>query len=58
VNWLDLTRERVLKIVDEIRSGRIEAVPADRANCAFCDYRDACRIDFAAAETEPETETA
>jgi hypothetical protein len=57
-NWLELTRERVLKLVDEIRGGRIEADPADRANCAFCDYRDACRVDLAAAGPEAEVETA
>jgi ATP-dependent helicase/DNAse subunit B len=57
-NWLALTLERILKLVDEIRSGRIEPAPADQANCAFCNYRDACRIDLAGAETEPEVETA
>ena len=57
-DWLAVTQERVLKLIDEIRSGRIEADPADRGNCAFCDYRDACRIDLTAAEPEPEAETA
>ena len=44
-NWLTDTRERALRIVGEIRSGRIEAAPADRENCRFCDFRDACRVD-------------
>ena len=48
-NWLVTARNRTLRIVEEIRGGRIEASPADRENCAFCDYRDACRVETAAA---------
>jgi ATP-dependent helicase/DNAse subunit B len=49
--WLETTRERTLRIVEEIRGGRVEAVPADRDRCSFCDARDICRIEVAAATT-------
>jgi ATP-dependent helicase/nuclease subunit B len=51
-NWLAATRERTLRIVEEIRSGRVEPAPADTDLCVFCDFRDACRIDVGAAEEE------
>jgi ATP-dependent helicase/DNAse subunit B len=47
-NWLETTRQRTLRIVEEIRRGRVEVVPADRDTCRFCDSRDICRIDVAA----------
>jgi ATP-dependent helicase/DNAse subunit B len=47
--WLETTRERTLRIVDEIRRGRVEIVPADRDSCRFCDSKDICRIEVAAA---------
>jgi hypothetical protein len=49
--WLETARERTLRIVEEIRGGRVEAVPADRDRCSFCDARDICRIEVAAAAT-------
>jgi len=44
-NWLDRARERTLRVVEEVRAGRIEVAPADRDRCRFCDYRDVCRIE-------------
>ncbi len=44
-NWLDTARDRTLRIVDEIRSGRVEVLPADRDSCRFCDSKDICRIE-------------
>jgi ATP-dependent helicase/DNAse subunit B len=44
-NWLAATRERVLDLVAQIRSGRVEPHPADPESCRFCDFRDACRIE-------------
>ena len=48
-NWLETARERALRIVDEMRSGRVEIAPADRDNCRFCDARDICRIEVSEA---------
>ena len=42
-NWLETTRERTLRIVEEIRRGRVEILPADRDSCRFCDAKDICR---------------
>ncbi len=39
--------ETALRIVGEIRAGRVQPHPADPAKCRFCDFRDVCR--FAAA---------
>lgn len=44
-NWLEKTRETALRIVDEIRGGRVDIRPADRDGCAFCDAKDICRIE-------------
>src|SRR5437667_12486838 len=46
-NWLEITRERTLRLVEEIRGGRIEIVPADADSCRFCDAKDVCRIEVA-----------
>jgi hypothetical protein len=53
-NWLQTTRDRTLEIVDEIRRGRVAILPADRDGCRFCDAKDICRIEVAAAATETE----
>jgi ATP-dependent helicase/DNAse subunit B len=51
--WLETARRRTLSIVEEIRRGRVEIVPADRDSCRFCDSKDVCRIEVAAtAEAE------
>ncbi len=43
-NWLAQTEERVLRIVEEIRGGRVEVSPSDPDKCRFCDYADVCRV--------------
>jgi len=53
-NWLAETKARTLRIVEEIRGGRIEVQPADADHCRFCDFRDACRIDAGAAAKQSE----
>jgi len=53
-NWFEHTRERALRIVEEIRGGRIEVAPANRDNCVFCDAKDICRVDSRAAQTRAE----
>ena len=52
--WLASARERILRIVEEIRRGRVEIVPADRDSCRFCDAKDVCRIEVAGAVAEAE----
>ncbi len=45
-----------LRIVDEIRAGRLAPHPADTDKCRYCDFRDACRfvtIETAVADGEP-----
>ena len=46
-NWLELARERTLKIVEEIRAGHMDVAPSDRDKCRFCDCVDVCRIETA-----------
>jgi len=36
---------RVLRMVSEMRQGRVAPSPADTGECRFCDERDACRIE-------------
>jgi ATP-dependent helicase/DNAse subunit B len=52
--WLESARERTLRVVEEIRRGRVEIVPADRDSCRFCDARDVCRIEVAGIAAEAE----
>jgi len=33
-----------------ILAGRVAVHPADRKKCAWCDYRDICRVETVAAE--------
>jgi len=47
--WFERTRELARRAVEKIRAGRIEAKPADRDACRFCDCRDVCRIDVPVA---------
>ena len=56
--WLESARQRTLGIVEEIRAGRVAIVPADRDSCRFCDAKDICRIEVAAAAAEAEAEHA
>jgi ATP-dependent helicase/DNAse subunit B len=41
-----------LRIVEEIRAGRIAPQPADLELCGRCDYRDVCRFEAASAMAE------
>jgi RecB family exonuclease len=45
-----LAIETTLRIVGEVRTGRVEPHPADPDKCRFCDYRDVCRFAIAAPE--------
>ncbi len=42
------TIETALRIVGEIRAGRVEPHPADSEKCRFCELRDVCRYEIAA----------
>jgi ATP-dependent helicase/DNAse subunit B len=42
------TIETALRIVGEIRAGRVEPHPEDPEKCRLCDYRDVCRFVIAA----------
>ena len=44
-NWLELARERTLRLVAEIRAGRVEPSPANPDHCRYCEYRDVCRVE-------------
>jgi ATP-dependent helicase/DNAse subunit B len=46
-NWVESAVAKTLRIVEEIRAGRIAVAPADRDNCRFCDSRDICRVETA-----------
>jgi len=46
-DWQGRTREQVLRMIGEIRGGRLEPAPADTDHCRYCDARDICRIDVA-----------
>lgn len=50
-DWFERTQERTLRIVQEIREGRVEPAPANPDNCRFCDAKDACRITIQSGET-------
>ena len=42
--WLAGAEDTARRILGELRSGRVEASPAEPANCRFCDFRDVCRV--------------
>jgi RecB family exonuclease len=48
-DWLQQATETTLRVVHEIRAGRLAPDPADPEQCSRCDYRDVCRLDTAAA---------
>jgi ATP-dependent helicase/DNAse subunit B len=52
--WIERTEERTLRIVDEIRNGRVAVAPADPDSCRFCDYRDVCRVETRQAAVRAE----
>src|ERR1035437_3696444 len=51
--WLENAEERTLRVVEEIRAGRVEAAPSNPENCRFCDYRDVCRVGVLASLPAP-----
>jgi RecB family exonuclease len=57
-NWLENAAERTLRIVGEIRGGRMAPEPANPDNCRWCDYRDVCRVEAKAAAETAEAEGA
>ena len=44
-NWIAETEQKALRIVQEIRAGRVEVAPANPDHCRFCDAADVCRVD-------------
>jgi ATP-dependent helicase/DNAse subunit B len=44
-DWQEETGQRVLRIVEEIRQGRVAPLPANADQCPRCDARDVCRIE-------------
>jgi RecB family exonuclease len=44
-NWQDSTHDAVMRMVAEIRQGRMAPCPADSDRCRYCDARDICRIE-------------
>jgi putative RecB family exonuclease len=46
-DWLEQSRQRTLRMVEEIRAGRVDVAPSDRDKCRFCDCADVCRIETA-----------
>ncbi|MGA2736520.1 MAG: PD-(D/E)XK nuclease family protein [Bryobacteraceae bacterium] len=42
------TIETTLRIVGEVRAGRVEPHPAEPDKCRLCDFRDVCRFEIAA----------
>jgi len=54
-NWLESARRNTFRIVGEMRGGRIDVLPADAGNCGFCDARDICRVESAAALIQVES---
>jgi ATP-dependent helicase/DNAse subunit B len=49
--WLERTRQRTLQLVAEIRTGRVDAAPANPDKCRYCEFRDVCRVEAGRAET-------
>jgi ATP-dependent helicase/DNAse subunit B len=47
--WPRPAVEATLRIVEEIRAGKVAPQPADLELCGRCDYRDVCRFEAAAA---------
>lgn len=53
-DWLELTANRARASVAEIRSGRVQAAPAEPEKCRFCECRDVCRVSAAQPESMAE----
>jgi putative RecB family exonuclease len=48
-DWREDAKDRTLRVVGEIRAGRVDAAPANADKCRYCDYRDVCRVEAGAA---------
>jgi len=46
---MDTAARRAIEVHEAITSGRIAVQPADRDKCDWCDFRDICRVESAAA---------
>lgn len=44
-DWIAESERKGLRIVEEIRAGRMEVNPANPDHCRFCDAQDVCRIE-------------
>ena len=42
-NWFEITMQKTLLAVEEIRAGRIDAEPGDLGSCRYCEFHDFCR---------------
>jgi len=47
--WMATAEARAGEALAAIRSGRVEPAPADTDNCAYCECRDACRVQLVEA---------
>ena len=45
---VEIAVAKTLEAAGGIRAGRIRPEPADVTKCAYCDYRDICRVETAA----------
>jgi len=53
-HWVAEAEKKALRIVDEIRAGRVEVKPANPDHCRFCDARDVCRVEVRGAAAKAE----
>jgi ATP-dependent helicase/nuclease subunit B len=47
--WRERATEKTLRVVGEMRGGRIAVAPSDPDKCRFCDAKDVCRVEVGAA---------
>jgi RecB family exonuclease len=48
LSWIAEAEQKALRIVEEIRAGRVEVSPANPDHCRWCDVRDVCRVELRA----------
>jgi hypothetical protein len=46
--WREAALAKSLRVVEDIRRGRIAVAPADPDKCRFCDAKDVCRVEIGA----------
>jgi ATP-dependent helicase/DNAse subunit B len=51
--WLERKKQQTLQVVAEIRSGRVDAAPANPDKCRYCEFRDVCRVEVGEAAGYP-----